>query len=83
MQQAVLAEFIMDGHLTSHVRRMSTLYGERRQLLIDAITAHFGDTLAVRGDEAGLHLVLDCPTAPTIARSRPPRSTRAWSRGRS
>ena len=61
MQQAVLTEFIMDGYLTSHVRRMRTLYGERRQLLIDAITAHFGDTLAVRGDEAGLHLVLELP----------------------
>jgi GntR family transcriptional regulator/MocR family aminotransferase len=61
MQQAVLTEFIMDGYLTSHVRRMRTLYGERRQLLIDAITAHFGDTLEVMGDEAGLHLVLGLP----------------------
>jgi GntR family transcriptional regulator/MocR family aminotransferase len=61
MQQAVLTEFIMDGYLTSHVRRMRTLYGERRQLLIDAITTHFGDTLDVMGDEAGLHLVLGLP----------------------
>jgi GntR family transcriptional regulator/MocR family aminotransferase len=61
MQQAVLTEFIMDGYLTSHVRRMRTLYGERRQLLIDSITAHFGDTLDVMGDEAGLHLVLGLP----------------------
>jgi GntR family transcriptional regulator/MocR family aminotransferase len=61
MQQAVLSEFIMDGHLTSHVRRMRALYGERRQILIDAITAQFGDTLPVMGDEAGLHLVLGLP----------------------
>ncbi|SEB08860.1 MocR-like pyridoxine biosynthesis transcription factor PdxR [Paraburkholderia sartisoli] len=61
MQQAVLTEFIMDGHLTSHVRRMRALYGERRQILIDAITTHFGDTLPVMGDEAGLHLVLGLP----------------------
>ena len=63
MQQAVLAEFIMDGHLTSHVRRMRTLYGERRQLMIDAIRARFGDALPVMGDEAGLHLVLGLPDA--------------------
>lgn len=63
MQQAVLAEFIMDGHLTSHVRRMRTLYGERRQLMIDAIRTRFGDALPVMGDEAGLHLVLDLPDA--------------------
>ncbi|TAM32189.1 MAG: PLP-dependent aminotransferase family protein [Paraburkholderia sp.] len=61
MQQAVLAEFIMDGYLTSHVRRMRTLYGERRQLLIDAVTRHFGDALPVMGDEAGLHFVLGLP----------------------
>jgi GntR family transcriptional regulator / MocR family aminotransferase len=63
MQQAVLAEFIMDGYLTSHVRRMRTLYGERRQLLIDAVTRHFGDALPVMGDEAGLHFVLGLPDA--------------------
>ncbi len=61
MQQAVLTEFIMDGYLTSHVRRMRALYGERRQLLIDAITARFGDALPVMGDEAGLHFVLGLP----------------------
>ncbi len=61
IQQAVLAEFIMDGYLTSHVRRMRTLYGERRQLMIDAIHARFGDELPVMGDEAGLHLVLGLP----------------------
>ncbi|MFM0325005.1 MocR-like pyridoxine biosynthesis transcription factor PdxR [Caballeronia glebae] len=61
MQQAVLTEFILDGHLTSHVRRMRGLYGERRELLINAIRERFGDTLAVRGDEAGLHFVLELP----------------------
>ncbi|HEY4296503.1 MAG TPA: PLP-dependent aminotransferase family protein [Paraburkholderia sp.] len=61
MQQAVMTDFIMDGHLTSHVRRMRALYGERRQILIDAITARFGSALPVMGDEAGLHLVLGLP----------------------
>ncbi|CAB3772026.1 MocR-like pyridoxine biosynthesis transcription factor PdxR [Paraburkholderia solisilvae] len=61
MQQAVLTEFIMDGYLTSHVRRMRALYGERRQMLIDAITARFGNALPVMGDEAGLHFVLGLP----------------------
>jgi GntR family transcriptional regulator / MocR family aminotransferase len=61
MQQAVLTEFIMDGYLTSHVRRMRALYGERRQILIDTITARFGDALPVMGDEAGLHFVLGLP----------------------
>ncbi|RDV00846.1 PLP-dependent aminotransferase family protein [Trinickia dinghuensis] len=61
MHQAVLAEFIMDGYLTSHVRRMRALYGERRQILIDAVTSRFGNALPVMGDEAGLHFVLGLP----------------------
>lgn len=61
MHQAVLAEFIMDGYLTSHIRRMRALYGERRQILIDAIHSRFGNALPVMGDEAGLHLVLGLP----------------------
>jgi GntR family transcriptional regulator / MocR family aminotransferase len=61
MHQAVLTEFILDGHLTSHVRRMRGLYGERRELLINAVRDRFGETLPVRGDEAGLHFVLELP----------------------
>jgi len=61
MQQALLTEFIIDGYLTSHIRRMRALYGERRALLIEAIHARFGDSLPVMGDEAGLHLILSLP----------------------
>lgn len=61
MQQALLTDFIIDGYLTSHIRRMRALYGERRALLIEAIHRHFGDSLPVMGDEAGLHLVLSLP----------------------
>jgi GntR family transcriptional regulator / MocR family aminotransferase len=61
LQQAVLTEFILDGHVTTHVRRMRGLYGERRELLIEAIKTRFGETAAVRGDDAGLHFVLELP----------------------
>jgi len=61
MQQAVLAEFINEGYLTSHIRRMRGLYAERRSLLIAAVERRFGDALPVMGDEAGLHLVLGLP----------------------
>ena len=58
MQQAVLAEFITEGHFTSHIRRMRTLYGQRRELMLATIAARYGDTLDDRGGDAGLHLVL-------------------------
>jgi GntR family transcriptional regulator/MocR family aminotransferase len=60
-QQAVLADFITEGHLSSHIRRMRGLYGQRRQRLLEEIHAHFGDALPISGDNAGLHLVMRLP----------------------
>ena len=61
-QQAILADFISEGHLGSHIRRMRGLYGQRRELLKDAVARRFGDHLPVSGDDAGLHLVVDLPS---------------------
>jgi GntR family transcriptional regulator/MocR family aminotransferase len=55
--QAVLADFISDGHFARHVRRMRQLYRERRGMLVDAIREGLGSTLRVLGDQAGAHLV--------------------------
>ena len=61
LQQAVLAEFIAEGHFTSHIRRMRTLYGQRRELMLATIAKRYGDTLEIVGGDAGLHLVLRLP----------------------
>ena len=55
--QAVLADFIREGHFARHLRRTRALYRERRGALVDAIRTQLGDTLRVVGDEAGMHLV--------------------------
>ncbi|QEI08567.1 PLP-dependent aminotransferase family protein [Pigmentiphaga aceris] len=60
-QQAILADFIFEGHLSSHIRRMRGLYGQRRELLKEAVAQRFGNALPVSGDDAGLHLVVDLP----------------------
>lgn len=61
MLHSVLAEFIREDHLSSHIRRVRRRYAERRACLIDGIRRHFGDTLEIVGDAAGLHLVLALP----------------------
>ncbi|TEA78463.1 PLP-dependent aminotransferase family protein [Allopusillimonas ginsengisoli] len=61
MTQAIVAEFVREGYLSSHVRRVRNLYAQRRALLIDVIRSHYGDSLEIVGDEAGLHLVLALP----------------------
>ncbi len=61
LQQAVLAEFIAEGHFVSHIRKMRTLYGQRREVLLEAVARRYGDTLHALGSDAGLHLVTLLP----------------------
>ena len=55
--QPAFAEFIKDGSLTAHIRRMRALYAERQALLLDAAARHLGDRLMLKPAEAGMHLV--------------------------
>jgi GntR family transcriptional regulator / MocR family aminotransferase len=59
--QAVLAEFIGDGHFARHLRRMRGIYAERRRALEAALARELGDTVRVAGDQAGMHLVAVLP----------------------
>ncbi|WP_233856192.1 MocR-like pyridoxine biosynthesis transcription factor PdxR [Paraburkholderia sp. HD33-4] len=61
LQQAMLAEFIAEGHFASHIRKMRTLYGQRRQIVLDAASRRYGDALPAVGGDAGLHLVMQLP----------------------
>jgi GntR family transcriptional regulator/MocR family aminotransferase len=57
VDQAVLAEFLDDGHFARHLRRMRTLYAERQQVLVDAARRDLAGLLDVPPDGAGMHLV--------------------------
>ncbi|MFC5428976.1 PLP-dependent aminotransferase family protein [Paraburkholderia denitrificans] len=61
LQQAVLAEFIAEGHFTSHIRKMRALYGQRREALLDAAASRYGHALPAMGGDAGLHVVMKLP----------------------
>ena len=54
--QAVLADFIREGHFSRHIRRMRLLYGERRNTLIESIRKELGAEAEVSGGHAGMHL---------------------------
>ncbi len=57
-EQAALADFIAEGHLERHIRRMRRIYGGRRDALVEALERHFGDRVQIRGDAAGMHLLV-------------------------
>ena len=55
--QAALADFINDGHLTRHLRRMRRLYAARRQFFLDACEDHLRASLKMRRTASGIQLV--------------------------
>jgi GntR family transcriptional regulator/MocR family aminotransferase len=56
-EQAVLAEFITQGHFARHIRLMRTFYAERQEVLVKEIKSRLAGLLDVYPDEAGMHLV--------------------------
>lgn len=61
LNQAVLATFIQEGHFVRHIRRMRTLYGERRAILAENVRKYFGTQLEIHGAESGMHLSVTLP----------------------
>ena len=57
LYQAVMTDFIREGHFARHIRRMRMLYMERRSALVKAIRIQMGDMVEVMGAHAGMHLV--------------------------
>jgi GntR family transcriptional regulator/MocR family aminotransferase len=56
--QRALAEFINEGHFTTHLRRMRKLYAERQAALRSALDAHWSWPVTVLGGQCGMHLTL-------------------------
>lgn len=56
LTQAILTEFIDEGHFSRHIRRMRALYGERRSILETSLRKHFDGELEILGEPCGLHL---------------------------
>ncbi len=59
--QAIVADFIDQGHYARHIRRTRLIYRERRSVLAESILNEFGPQLQILGGEAGMHLVVTLP----------------------
>ncbi|NJR17641.1 MAG: PLP-dependent aminotransferase family protein [Calothrix sp. CSU_2_0] len=62
LEQQVLAEFITEGHLERHIRKMRSHYDYCRQVLVKALKYHFGDSIEILGEKAGLHIMVKLQT---------------------
>jgi GntR family transcriptional regulator/MocR family aminotransferase len=57
LDQAVLCDFIEQGHLGRHLRRMRKIYEERFSILREAAEEHLGEYLEIANIEAGLQTI--------------------------
>ena len=58
LDQAALADFMREGHLERHIRRMRRIYRGRREALAEALHRRFGDDAVLHGDAAGMHALV-------------------------
>ena len=56
-EQAILADFIAEGHFARHIRRMRKLYEKRQEILVSECEKHLKGLLEVEKADAGMHLV--------------------------
>jgi GntR family transcriptional regulator/MocR family aminotransferase len=57
LEQALVSEFLSEGHFARHIRRMRALYAERQDALVEAARRELFGRLEVSAAEAGMHLV--------------------------
>lgn len=76
LMQAAVADFIAEGHLLRHVRRMRAEYAERRRVLEQALKRHLGGRAEIFPAIAGLHLAVGLAGVDTDELTR-----RAWAAG--
>ena len=58
LDQYVLTDFIEEGYLESHIRKMRSHYDGLRQTLVKALEQFFGDRVTIFGEKAGIHLMV-------------------------
>jgi len=61
--QAVVADFITEGHFARHIKRMRELYAVRRAALAKALDEVFGEQVSIELQAGGMHLLARFPNA--------------------
>jgi GntR family transcriptional regulator/MocR family aminotransferase len=61
LNQAILSDFIEQGHFARHVKKMRSLYAQRRGFLARALAAQAGALFSVELQAGGMHLLARLP----------------------
>lgn len=57
LDQAILSDFIQEGHFARHLRRMRELYAERLEVLLECVRKELRGMLVIPAMESGLRTV--------------------------
>ncbi len=58
LEQQVLTDFILEGHLERHIRKLRSHYDRCRQVLVEELQTQFSDRATILGEKAGIHLMV-------------------------
>lgn len=62
-EQHVITAYMREGYFETHIRRIRSIYAERRQVLIDALRAELPE-LRIQPTDQGMHIVVWLPDGP-------------------
>ncbi|MBD2795509.1 PLP-dependent aminotransferase family protein [Xenorhabdus sp. 18] len=57
LQQAIVTDFMQEGHFSRHLRKMRAIYAKRRQMVIESLDQVFGSRFKFDIPIGGLHLL--------------------------
>jgi len=57
LPQATVADFMEQGHFARHLRKMRSLYAERRAYLVEALAQEVGERIEVQPQAGGIHVL--------------------------
>ena len=57
-EQIALAQFLRDGHLDRHIKKIKRLYDDKRNLMYEALQKHFSDNAEIIMGESGMELAV-------------------------
>ena len=61
IDQAILCEFIRQGHFARHLRRMRNLYKKNQDELVLLLKKHLGNDIVIDAGDAGMHFIVHFP----------------------
>lgn len=62
IDQLVLAQFMKEGYMLKHLRKIKRIYKKKNVLLTNSIKSRFKDKLEIINSDSGLHIVCEAKT---------------------